>query len=361
MRRGALLVLALTLVAAAAPAGARQQAIPGEVELAGVFHAGGTIRGAAIHSGYLYVSTPDRLAIYDLEDPENPQRRSMVASPRLVHGELLSTNGELLITNEQNLVNDNFGLRTVDIWDVEDKSNPKLVGTVPSVPDEHLTCVLDCTWAYGSEGTILDLRDPTEPKKLEVNWMELAGLSGSLHRVDEFRPGFIATAPSGWQPVTYDVRDPLRPRVHEQTRYPSFGRTGFLFTNWANEGRSRYLFSSVEYPSDRDCDDKHDGALLAFDMRKRPAPLVSRFSVPSRNGCVGFYFSFHPDFERTRLIALPQSLGGVRIVEFQPGKMIDAASFVPVVADVWLTFWIDEEFFYALSTSGEVYILRYVP
>ena len=82
---------------------------------------------------------------------------------------------------------------------------------------------------------------------------------------------------------------------------------------------------------------------------------------PSRNGCVGFYFSFHPDFERTRLIALPQSLGGVRIVEFQPGKMIDAASFVPVVADVWLTFWIDEEFFYALSTSGEVYILRYVP
>lgn len=357
MRKAAALLVAAVLAGGAAPSPARQPPA-GEVELVGIFHAGGVIRGAAIEGNHLYVSTPDRLSIYSIEDPESPQQLSSVVSPRLIHGELLSTNGELLLLNEESI----SSVRTVDVWDVEDKSNPKLVGTVPSVADEHVSCILDCTWAYGSEGSILDLRDSSAPTKHDANWLELAGLKGlDLHRVDEYRNGHVVTAPRGWEPMTFDVRDPLRPRRSRATALPFNVKPGFLFSDWPQEGKSRYLFSSVEFPSDNECDQKYEGALLAFDMKKAHAPVASSFSVDGRDGCTGFYFSFHPGFARTGLIALPQSLGGVRIARFKPGRMQDVGSFVPGVTDMWLAFWIDKEFFYALSLTGEIYILRYVP
>lgn len=41
------------------------------------------------------------------------------------------------------------------------------------------------------------------------------------------------------------------------------------------------------------------------------------------------------------------------------GQMTQLESFIPPVSDVWLAFWMDEEIFYALNTTGEVYVLRY--
>ena len=359
MRIVVAVVTALMLLLGAIPGQAQSTDAAGQVELVGIFHAGGEIRGAVIHDGYIYVSTPDRLSIYSFEDPANPELVSMVPSPRLIHGELLSTNGELLLLNEQAAIT---SYRTVDVWDVEDKSNPKLVGTIPSIPDEHMSCILDCKWAYGSEGTILDLRDRTKPKRRDENWIELAGLKGlDLHRVDEFRHGEVVTGPRGWPPMTFDVRDPLRPRLTRQTSLPIMAQPGFLYSDLPSDGRNRYLFTSTEFPDQNDCSNRWDGALVAFDLNKRRAPLVSRFAAQIREGCTGFYFSFHPKFEKTGLIALPQSLGGVAIVRFEPKEMVEEARFYPVIADVWLTFWIDTEFFYALSKTGEIYILRYVP
>ena len=359
MRSRRLWALTLTAVlgAVAVPGTAAAPAPRADVVLVSAFHAGGPIRGAAVHDNYLYVSTPDRLTIWDLTDPDSPETASTAVSPRLIHGELLSTNGELLLLNEETI----SGFRTVDVWDVEDKTNPKLVGSIPSTPDEHVSCILDCKWAYGSEGSILDLRDASAPVKRDENWLELAGVKGlNIHRVDEYRNGFVVTAPRGWAPMTVDVRDPLHPRLKRQTGLPVTAKPGFLFSDLSPAG-NRYLFTSTEFPDGSGCEEPHDGALLAFDMRQPRAPIASKFSVDSAEGCTGFYFSFHPDFENTGLIALPQSLAGVRIVKFKPGRMQEMGSFVPAVADMWLTFWIDEEFFYALSESGEIYILRYVP
>ena len=351
------------MVAALGPRGAQARPPAGELELVNVIHAGGTIGGAVVHDGYLYMSTPDRLTIYSLEDPAAPQQQGVGVSPRLIHGELLSTNGELLLLNEQAVITENSaGLRTVDIWDVEDKSNPKLVGSVRGTPDEHVSCILDCTWAYGSEGSILDLRDPTRPKLRGEDWMDLAGAGArrrDLHRVDEYRPGFITSAPRGRAPAIYDVRDPLRPRLVARARYKQHGFTGFLFSDVPGAGRGRYLFSSIEYPGEGDCDDPSDGGVVAFDMKKRGMPQVSRFTTDNRD-CVGFYFSFHPDFERTGLIVLPQRIFGVRVVRFQPGNMSEMAAFAPAITDMWLSFWVDRDFVYALSITGEIYILRYV-
>jgi len=46
-----------------------------------------------------------------------------------------------------------------------------LAGTIPGADQHTWTCVLDCTYGYGSEGLIADLRDPAHPK-LVGNWID---------------------------------------------------------------------------------------------------------------------------------------------------------------------------------------------
>lgn len=65
----------------------------------GAFLAGGPIVGAEKLDGYLYITTPDRLAIYDVSNPVVPTLVGVAASSRTIYGELISTDGETLLTN----------------------------------------------------------------------------------------------------------------------------------------------------------------------------------------------------------------------------------------------------------------------
>src|SRR3990170_4982346 len=94
------LVAASALVALSAPSGGALE--PGratDVELVGAFLAGGPISGAALLDGYLYVTTPDRLSIYDASQPIAPRLVGTQPSPHYIYGELISTDGTTLLLN----------------------------------------------------------------------------------------------------------------------------------------------------------------------------------------------------------------------------------------------------------------------
>ncbi|HEX2296412.1 MAG TPA: hypothetical protein VHN37_14030 [Actinomycetota bacterium] len=355
-RFGAMVLVVLGL---ATPSSAEAPAQPSSnVTLEGIFVVGGPIRGAVLEDGYLYVATLTSLAIYDVEVPGAPELLATRVSNRLVHGELISTGGDLLLLN---------GLATqgLDVWNVEDKSNPVLAGTVEGLPDEHFSCLLDCAWAYGSAGSIVDLRVPQRPDVHSLNWKVVAGLGEKyFHRLDEYRPGFMATAPRGGAPKILDVRDPLAPRVVATTRMPPINRSMFLYTEWARRGTDRFVLSSTENGA---CNDDFEGALVTFDTkgwpRDRTFEVAGRYRYPGRTedeSCLAYYFSPHPDFEDGGVVLLPNGMEGTRLVEVaRNGKIREVGSFVLPTSDVWLAFWVDAEIFYALNATGEVYILRY--
>ena len=334
------------------------------IEVVGAFFAGGPIVGAAKLGEYLYITTPDRLAIYDISDPIVPTLLGTAVSPRAIYGELISTDGETLLTN------DGLTGGTLDVWDVEDKTNPVLATTLRGIPDEHVSCLLECSWAYGSAGTIVDLRDPRDSEVRSENWKKIVGLDrDAIHRIDEYRLGYMATAPRRGPPVVIQVTRPLHPRIVARTEVPRSVPNAFLYSEWVREGRDRFLITSSETQR---CDDRHQGALMSFDTKGWPRTQVfeiagtfkyrgTRESESEERTCQSYYFSLHPDFADGGLILLPNGLEGLRIVKMdRRGQMTQDASFIPPVSDVWLAFWIDDEIFYGLNRTGEVYILRYV-
>lgn len=355
-----MVVAGMALCCLAASSGAGGAPKPdADVSVVSVFAVGGAINGAALDGDFLYVTTTHRLSIYDVSEPTEPRLQATKLSPNYIHGELVSTQGEIL------LLNGGLTIPTLDVWNVEDKTNPILAGTVAGVTDEHVSCLLQCRWAYGSAGSIIDLRIPQEPKLQDENWKTLLGMEERfVHRLDEYRPGFMATAPRGGPPVILDVRRPLQPRIVAKTRMPTLTPNMFLYTSWVNGGRDRFMMSSVENGS---CNDGHQGALLTFDTKgwpeKKTFRVAGKYRYNSRTDdetCLAYYFSLHPEFDDGGLVLLPNGLEGTRIIEVaDDGKMEEVDSFVLPTSDVWLAFWMDSEIFYALNATGEVYVLRY--
>lgn len=330
------------------------------LDLIGVFGGDVPISGAVLKGDHLYVTSAQRLSIFDVGSPVTPTLVGSALSPNPIHGELLPTNGELL------LLNDGFGGETLDVWNVEDKSNPVLISTVSGVGDEHWSCVLSCTWAYGSTGSIIDLRHPAMPEKVNVDWQKVTGTAdeGAVHRVDEYRPGYVVSAPREEGPAVIDATDPLRPRIAARSAFPVGRSSGIVYSTWPLGGHARYLLAAVERQESDDCSDKMAGMLLSFDTKRDGKR--SQFAFAGRLetesfGCdgAGFYVQPHPDFDRNGLLALPY-IDGVMVVRLdERGRMSELASFHPLVGLIWHAFWATDEVVYALNRTGEIYILRY--
>ncbi|HWL65992.1 MAG TPA: hypothetical protein VNP73_08460 [Actinomycetota bacterium] len=356
------LALALSTTAVGGAAPSKQS----DVELVGAFVVGAPLTGAALSGDRLYLTTIDRLSIYDIGDPANPVQLASEPSPHPIHGERISTDDRLLLLNDPFL---NF---TVDVWDVEDEGNPILVSTVRGVDDEHFSCLLDCRWAYGSAGSVIDLSRPSKPVLKDFDWKSHLDLPDDvwIHRVDEYKRGFMVTAPRpGDAPVIIDARQPLNPKIIARVVFPPMNRRGFLYSTWPNEGKSRFLFSSVEYSNSRNCSGDEEGALISFDAKGWPAKWqfqeADRFKIrgagEGSQDCASYYFSLHPRFEQTGLILVPYGREGVRIVEVgKQGRMSEVGYFDTALFDIWHSLWASDDIFYAADYTGAVYVLRFV-
>src|SRR3954452_12168256 len=127
--------------------------------------------GGRLVGHYFYVTGATHFSIYDVADPVHPQLMSRVDFPCRFENEDVAVNGDVL------LYSDFATSRTLYVYDVRDKRNPKLAAELPDAGRHTMECVEGCRYSYGSYaangpngpltgGEVVDLGDPTHPKVL---------------------------------------------------------------------------------------------------------------------------------------------------------------------------------------------------
>lgn len=160
--------LALLTLAQAAPSGAAGIASDNVEYITTIPIEVGTWTTARLYGDYLYVSGNKSFTIFDVSTPESPALVSHTPTGVQLLNEDIDTNGDIL------LLSDERGRGLLHIWDVSDKAAPKKLAELSGMIDHTFACVLDCTWAYGAGGDIIDLRDPAKPV-LGGRWIEDQG------------------------------------------------------------------------------------------------------------------------------------------------------------------------------------------
>lgn len=374
MKRVATIFALLAMVATAAPnAGAEQASLSGptpggmasdNMEFVGTVPYALDTVGARLIGDHMYVNDQQKIMIFDVAEPENPQLLSTIPMPQ-----------EAVLSREDIDGNDKIiavpNLGTLEIIDVEDKSNPKKIKSVAGGGDHTNSCILDCTYSYGSEGTIVDMRDPA---KAEVvgNWgANLPFGVGGAHDVEEIKPGIVLTAS---QPIyLLDVRkDPLNPKLLAMGRSDD-GR--FIHTGrWARNGKDKFLLMAGETNFRPRCNESN-GAFMTWDASKwkktKTFTMIDEYRVkngtyadgnPAVNavGCSSHWHEANPKFKNGGIVAAAFFEHGTRIIRVdKKGKITDQDWFLPFRGSTGAVYWRTPRILYSVQYGGGIDILRY--
>ena len=308
---------------------------------------------------YFYITTERDLTIYDISTPLDPVQVGHLILPELGQPvfteEDPDTNGSILLVS-------NGGVLMV--IDVSDKTAPKLLSTLAGADDHTITCVLGCTWAYGSDGTIVDLRNPELPRLSPNNWWDGARQE---HDVTEVSPGIIAT--SGQPVKLLDARvDPENPTVLQSV---DLGR-GFVHANlWPRQGTDDFLLVGGEEVGPN-CSNKpgatfstwdarewrETGALtLADEFRIRPG-LVTEGRAPESSFCV-HWFDTHPYYKNGGLVVIGWYEHGTHFLKIgKDGGISEVGWFLGGGGQSSAAYWIDERTVYVADYIRGLDVLR---
>ena len=316
--------------------------------------------GARLKGKFFYITSSNSLRIYDVSTPESPERLGVMPLPQqpVFAEEDVDTNGRILLIST---------LNDLYVIDVEDKTNPQPIATVAGVDEHTYTCVLDCRYAYGSEGAIIDLRNPTKPKAVG-DWGE-GNPATSGHDVTEVRPGIVMTST---QPMMLlDARkDPVKPKVIALGSNED-GR--FIHSNtWPNKGKDRMMLVGGETVGPQ-CGEGSGAAFMTWDMTKvgktRTFSMIDEYYVtnglptdgnaPANQYCT-HWFETHPTYENGGLVAMGWYEHGTRLFNITPqGKIEEAGYHVPIGGSTSATYWINDEIIYAVDYQRGIDILRF--
>jgi hypothetical protein len=273
MRR-VLLVLAVAMLCGGGQAAA--QAPPAvksdNVEHLRTIDEPGTV-SARFRDGLMYLSTLRGLAIYDVRDPERPERLSFLGLPHFENEDVDLGGDVLLISNDPN-----EGKGRLYVIDIADPRRPRIAGELdtgwidagqgillgflgleganPLAPGTGHTasCIDDCRYAYlaGSPSGIdvVDLTDPADPRR--VKNLPLRQVSGgvAIHDVQVDEEGIAWLAGYGGT-FGFDVSDPLNPVQLFQT---------------GAEARSRYIDEPINDGSTQNDYIHHNSMRLGEDL-----------------------------------------------------------------------------------------------
>jgi hypothetical protein len=360
----AALVAALVLALAGSPAGAGPG--PGyfasdNVEWITTMPIHTDSAGARIVGKHMYITTERDLTIYDLSKPAAPERVGYL--PLVPPGQYyfpeedVDTNGKILLAG-------NFDV--LSVIDVEDKSNPEVISQLEGTDEHTISCVLDCKWAYGSEGVIVDLRKPNHPKVAGSWGKGMPAKSG--HDVTEVAPGLVVTST---QPIMLlDARkDPAHPKLlavggNKDDR--------FIHGNlWPRGAKDRFLLAGGETFGPT-CDES-DGAFMVWDATKwrksHSFTMIDEYRVqnglptegdaPANQFCT-HWFDDHPDFSNGGIVAMAWYEHGTRFLKVQPdGGIKEAGYFLPVGGSTSAAYWVNDEIVYAVDYLRGLDILRF--
>lgn len=310
--------------------------------------------GAAMNGKYLYVTDQLELVIYDLSDPLLPIPVGELPLPQDPYyvEESLNTNGEILLISS---------LGSLKVVDVTDKSAPKIIGELAGYNPHTISCVLDCTWAYGSDGEIVDLREPEVPS-IAGHW------PGNGHDVTEVRPGIVVTSSN---PILMlDAReDPAHPRVIAAAAPPD---ERFIHSNdWPRAGKDLFLLVGGESGPPQ-CDD-NSAAFMTWDAtswkRTHSFKMIDELRVDSglpTDGRMPYaifcahWFDTHPSFKNGGLVAMAWYENGTHFFKVSDkGKLSEVGYFLPLGGEASAPYWVTDEILYVLDYQRGLDILRW--
>lgn len=343
----------------------------GPIEHVGFLPLDTTGVGGTVNAKTLYVTSWKALSIYDVSEPESPQILSVTPlGPQLIN-EHPSTNGKIL------LLSDDVPDRTLQVWDVSDPAAPEQLSTLTTTATEHIwTCVLDCEWAYGSAGSIVDLRDPTKPAVV-ANWRAQFS-ARSTHTIQEVAPGKILTGslPGRYLDATVD---PTKPTLLATFDPPATKPSGTAESppshiGWPHEARSRFALSGLETPFSGACDDQ-SGQFVSYDTagweETGTFTVAGKFQITQNGtypdglapanavGCSPIGFDAHPDFDQRRLAAVAWFEHGVRLLNVaEDGKITESGGFIAHGTEAFMPVWVGGKHLYVIDTARGIDIFR---
>jgi len=373
----AVMALAAGVLGAPAAAGPTQGGFASDnVEYAGyVPFEVGTSTGITMAGKYLYLTSWKNISVYDISDPINPQFQDIEPIGFWFENEdvEVSPDGNILLFAES-LPQD-----YLHIWDVEDKSNITEVATLEGAGDHTISCVLKCKYAYGSDGVIVDLRNPTNPKMVagrsdKNNWHAQVGIKGGAHDVTEFRNGHIlvSTISEGFQWI--DVSNPTKPKLKARSPHPN---PGWLFHSgeWPRNGKDKFLLHQGEQNFQPQCDPETNGPFTTWTKSGNTFKLLDTYAVtngtyqdgsPAVNGlgCSAHWFESHKTFKNGGLVAVGYYEHGTRFLDVASnGKIKEKGWFVPYGGSTSAAYWVPTDkqhrIVYAVDYTRGIDILRY--
>lgn len=313
---------------------------------------------------YLMVTSWKSFSIYDLKDPLNP---TLVGAPTpfgfKFENEDVATNGKIMLFSEE-LPQD-----VLHVWDIQNLAAPREIATLPGAGGHTSSCILDCKYSISSEGYVVDLRRPDQPKKIGM-WNDVAGVKG-IHDVTEVRPGIVLT---GSRPARLlDFRaNPTKPKV--LATYQGISNNVQHAVQWPRSGQDRFAFMSEERNFSGRCNE-NGPKFIAVDtkgwQKTRKLEDAGTYSLkngafvdgaPPANGlgCSTHWFETHPSFKDGGLVALGSYEHGTRFLLTSPkGQLKEAGWFVPFGGSTSAAYWITPKIVYAIDYTRGLDILEY--
>ena len=360
IRRSLVLSLASVAGLAAAASPAAAQLPPGGFSSGAEFVknvATGPSSGGRLLGKHFYLTTGRELRIFDVTQPENPAEvgRVTLSSPgapeQRAPEEDPDTNGKVLVTT----TGGNF-----QVYDVSDPTAPKLAGELDGLDQHTVTCVLDCTYVYGSDGAIVDIRDPKNPKLAEGEWLEQVGV-GSSHDVTEVSPGIVMSASNPL--VLMDVRaDPLQPKVLRTADTPGFTHQ----TLWPHRGTDAMFLTAGEAMGPA-CEASASATFITWSAKDfsildewaMSAGTFSDGAAPSTTFCT-HWFTEHPAFRSGGLIAMGWYEHGTRFLKVGlDGKIEEIGFFLPSGSRSSAAYWITDRIVYVADYYRGLDVVRW--
>lgn len=376
-------VLLITLVALMIPAlGATAR--PADVAVGGLSEGpieyvktvpfdGGAAQVAEKVGDHLYVTSWKALSIYDVSDLLNPVHISTIPTGFQFPAERMDTNGKILIIGEQTpLFEIDSPLYRLHVFDVSDPAAPVEIAVLGGTKDHTFVCVLDCRWAYGSHGTIVDLRDPAAPS-IAGDWND--GSLSYWHDVTEVAPGKVLTASMPFMKLIDGRKNVTKPRHVAAGDATPTATAGYLGTVlWPRSGRDRFILGSEESGFSGRCDE-NSSAFVTWDTsgwsRTRSFKVADIYRLGNGNftdgsppvsviGCSTHVFDSHPRFRNGGLVALAHYEHGTRILEVdRRGSLSEKAWFLPAGGSTSASYWMSDDIIYSIDFHRGIDILRY--
>jgi hypothetical protein len=326
-----------------------------------------TATGANIRGDYMYLTSWKNISVYDISRPLKPVLKDIEPIGFQFENENVATDGKILLFSEQ-LPGDKL-----HVWDVSDKTDIKEIAVLNDAGDHTMTCILRCEWAYGSDGAIVDLRDPCNPKLMKQDWHKITGLNADgAHDVNEFKNGYLVTSPISDAFQILDVRDPLKPQVLSTGNHPQPNDFLFHSGTWPRRGEDKFVIMQGEQYFKPRCD-AGQGPVMTYDKIEgtRHFKLLDRYRVqngtyangaPAVNalGCSAHWFEVHPTWSNGGVMALGYYEHGTHFLRVtNDGQIRRVGYFLPHAGSTSAAYWITRNIVYAVDYTRGIDILRY--